>query len=140
MDPSTNPADVPGFQIARWADVSEEGQLHVEPGARPIQMSHSDGTGLPLVKLEAFGADVIRFAPGKGIMKHTHMGDSIIFVISGTGHVEYDGVQHDLAPGLSCLIPSMVNHAIQAATELVIIVVGNNHMALDSKDVLQQNT
>ena len=101
-------------------------------------MSHSEGTGLPLVKWESFGADVIRFAAGKGIMSHTHMGDSIIFVISGSGYIEYDGAKHDLKPGLSCLIPSMVNHAIRAESDLVIIVVGNNHKALDDENVLHQ--
>ena len=139
MDTTENTPGVPQFQINRWAEESEQGKLHVEPGARPVQMAHSDATGLPLVKHNSFGADVIRFEPGKGIMEHTHMGDSIVFVISGSGYIKHEGTEHTLAPGLCCLIPSMNKHAIRATTELVIIVVGNNHQALDSKDVLHSS-
>lgn len=135
MHHTENAMSIPPIQIVRWANAENNG-LSVDSGERPIQMAHSDGTGLPLVKLDKFGADVIRFAPGKGIMSHTHMGDSIVFVISGQGTIEYDGKEHTLTPGVCFLIPSMAQHAIRATSELIIIVVGNNHVALDDKNVL----
>jgi quercetin dioxygenase-like cupin family protein len=123
---------VPPIQISRWANILENEELSVSSGARPIQMCNSDGTGEPLVKIDKFGADVIRFAPGKGVMNHTHEGAHILFAIKGTGFVEYDGIDYALEPGVCYLVPSMVDHAIKATTELILIAVGNDHRALDS--------
>ena len=127
----------PEIQISRWADLGNNGNLNVPTGPRPIQMCSSDGTGSPLVKIGTFGADVIRFDAGKGVTNHTHEGAHILFVIKGSGFVEYDGVDHALEPGVCYLVPSMVDHAIKATTELVLIAVGNDHRALDSEDRLE---
>lgn len=130
-------AVVPDIQISRWADLGADGTLSIPSGIRPIQMCSSDGTGSPLVKIDTFGADVIRFDAGKGVTNHTHEGAHILFVIKGSGFVEYDGVDHALEPGVCYLVPSMVDHAIKATTELVLIAVGNDHRALDSQDRLE---
>ena len=127
----------PEIQISRWADLTEDGAISVPSGVRPIQMCNSDGTGSPLVKSDKFGADVIRFGAGEGVTNHTHEGAHILFVIKGSGFVEYDGVDHVLEPGVCYLVPSMVDHAIKATTELVLIAVGNDHRALDSQDRLE---
>ena len=121
-----------GLQIARWAQNSLDNKLIVEGGELPFKMCNSDGTGFPLLKDGKFGADIIRFAAGKGVMNHTHEGAHILIVIKGKGFVEYNGIDYKLEPGVCYLIPSLVDHAIKADTELVIIAVGNDHQPVDS--------
>ena len=125
---------VPALQIAKWAVPTVDGNLQIDGGVKPIKMGDTDGTGIPLVKNNSFGADVIRVPAGKGLPNHTHIGDHILFVIKGSGYVEYNGTLHPIYPGLSYLIPGEVDHAIKAKEDLVLIVVGNNHKALDSKE------
>jgi quercetin dioxygenase-like cupin family protein len=120
------------MQIAQWSAVGTDGAIIVKGGLQKFQMSHSDATGTPLVKRGKFGADVIRFEAGRGVMNHTHEGDHILFVIKGTGIVEYDGTEYDLVPGVCYLIPGCVDHAIKARTELLLIAVGNDHAPVDS--------
>jgi quercetin dioxygenase-like cupin family protein len=125
------------IQIAQFADLTESGFLTAKEGERPFKMCHSDGTGLPLLKLGKFGADVIRFAANEGVANHTHEGDHMLFVIKGTGFVEYNGTDHALHPGVCYLIPGHVDHAVKATTELVLIAVGNNHFPVDSEQRLE---
>ena len=122
------------IQTAFWADCRKDDTIEVHSGVRPIQMCNSDGTGSPLLTYKGFGADVIRFDAGKGVMNHIHVGDHILFVIKGRGLVEYNGVDHSLYPGICYLVPGHVDHTIKAETELILIAVGNNHQKLDSKD------
>jgi quercetin dioxygenase-like cupin family protein len=126
--------NVPNLLTAKWADIDESGKLQIDGNERPIKMRNSDGTGSPLFSFKGFGADIIRFAANEGVMNHTHEGDHILFVIKGTGIVEYNGVENPLYPGLSYLIPGQVDHAIRAKEDLVLIAVGNNHRPLDSKE------
>jgi quercetin dioxygenase-like cupin family protein len=124
------------IQISRFADLKGD-SLFVKPGALPTQMHMSDGTGLPLIKDGGFGADLIRFDAGKGVRNHTHEGAHILFVLKGNGFVEYNGVDHTLEPGVCYFVPSFVEHAIKATTELVLIAVGNDHRSVGSKDRLE---
>lgn len=120
------------IQIAKWADAAADGTLSVKSGPLPHKMCNSDGTGISLLKFQKFGADIIRFAANEGVMNHTHAGDHILFVIKGTGFVEYNGVDHELEPGVCYMIPGHVDHAIKAKTELLLIAVGNDHVPVDS--------
>lgn len=113
--------------IARW-DV---------PGDLPMQMAASDGRGLALVKRGAFGADLIRFAPGTGVAEHTHPGDHVLIVVSGTGWVDYDGVPHRLEQGAIYLVPGAVRHAIRAESELSLVSVANDHRDVGSPERLR---
>jgi mannose-6-phosphate isomerase-like protein (cupin superfamily) len=122
------------IQTAIWAVCDNGDKLVVKDDERSVQMYNSDGTGSPLLALNGFGADVIRFAAGKGVMNHTHIGDHILFVIKGRGIVEYNGVEYDLYPGICYLVPGSVNHAIRAIQNLVLIAVGNNHKPLESEE------
>ena len=124
--------NIPDIQIGHFAEHSTESGLVVQSGRRPIQMMNSDGTGTPLVCSGKFGADVIRFGPGEGVTNHTHVGEHILFVIKGTGFVEYEGVDYELKPGVCYLVASMADHAIKATEELVLIAVGNDHRPLGS--------
>jgi len=121
------------LQKAKWADVDSSGRLVIDGAARPIKMCNSDGTGYPLFTAGGFGADIIRFAANERVMNHTHEGDHILFVLKGQGVVEFDGVEYELYPGLAYFVPGMVDHAIRAAEDLVLIAVGNNHQPLDSQ-------
>jgi len=107
------------------------------PGALPVQMADSDGTAMPLVKLNEFGADLIRFAPGKRVGLHTHQGDHILVVVSGTGVLTFRGERHALYAGVVYLVPGSVPHAIDAETELSIIAVGNDHRDAGAEDRLE---
>lgn len=107
------------------------------PGPLQIQMAHSDGTAQPLVKLDRFGADLIRFAPGKGVQSHTHAGDHILAVVSGWGWLTFDGRRYPLISGTIYLVPGSVPHAIDATTELSIIAVGNDHRDAGAEDRLE---
>ncbi len=124
------------FKQAKWADYTDN-QLRINKGVLPIQMKHSDGTGLPLVTYENFGADIVRFPAGKGVGTHTHIGAHILIVLNGEGFVEYEGVDHPLLPGIVYMIPGNIKHAIKATTELILIAVGNDHKPLESEERLQ---
>lgn len=124
-------------KMAYWAKTDDASQnLLIESGARPVKMCHSDGTGQPLFSYNGFGADIIRFAAHEGVKNHTHEGDHILFVIKGHGFVEYNGIEYAMQPGLCYLIEGEIDHAIKATTDLVLIVVGNNHHPLDSEQRL----
>lgn len=125
------------IQTAKWAVYEGDERILVDDEERSIKMCNSDGTGEPLLALNGFGADIIRFAAGEGVMNHTHAGDHILFVIRGTGVVEYDGIEYELYPGLSYLVPGNVDHAIRATQNLVLIAVGNMHRSLDSNERMQ---
>jgi quercetin dioxygenase-like cupin family protein len=126
------PLNTQPIQIEKWAEVNADGSISVPVGPLPIQMHNSDGTGRALLKDGPFGADIIRFAQGKGVRNHTHAGAHILFVIKGSGIVEYNGVEHNLRPGVCYMIPGLVDHAIKADAELVMLVVGNDHQSLAS--------
>ena len=120
------------IQIAKWADKDATGNLSVPSGPRQREMRNSDATGSPLVVENKFGADVIRFGPNEGVPSHIHEGAHILFVIKGEGFVVYEGVEHRLEPGLCYFVPGMVEHAIKAESELILIAVGNDHRPVDS--------
>ena len=116
----------------------------VDRRALPIRMLHSDGTAKPLVLepatsawVGAFGADVIRFAAGGGVGRHTHPGAHILFCLAGRGFVEYGLTKHHLEPGFCYLIESNIKHAIEATTDLVLLAVGNDHQPAASKKRLR---
>lgn len=102
----------------------------------PFQMVQSDATGLPLLKYEEFGADLIRFEPGKKVGPHTHPGSHILVCLAGFGIVWYDGEELELKPGVCYLIPEFVPHAVYAHPEspesLVLMAIGNAHRPVDS--------
>ena len=124
------------FNSATWANIPKGIDISPKTGRLPIQMHNSDGTALPLLEYEGFGADIIRFEGGKGVATHTHKGDHFLFVLKGEGFVEYYGVDYPLSPGLVYLVPGSVPHAIKATTELVLIAIGNEHRQADSEDRL----
>jgi len=78
------------LQQATWALSDKDNkQLISLSGEQPLQMKHSYGTALPLLRDDSlpkkFGADLIRFKPNTGIGLHTHVGAHILLVIKGTG-------------------------------------------------------
>ncbi len=95
-------------------------------------MHASDGTAWKLVKNGDFGADLIRFPAGGGVGMHTHPGDHILIVSSGTGWVLHGDDKTWLYPGACYLVPGSVPHAIQADTELTMVSVANKHVDAES--------
>lgn len=132
---------IQAFQENTWAEFNKDKEvIESFSGQLPIQMSHSDGTALPLVVDtsldENFGADLIRFEAGKGVGLHTHVGAHILLVTKGTGILTYGEEKYNMYPGMVYLIPSNTPHAIDAETELVLIAVGNDHQPADSSSRL----
>lgn len=120
------------LQSSQWADYTKDRVLKINSHERSITMCHSDGTGEPLLSHNNFGADIIRFPAGKGVNTHIHDGDHILFVLSGSGILEFGPEEHELYPGLCYLVPGNIEHAIKAKEDLVLIAVGNDHRPLDS--------
>jgi len=125
------------FLTGKWADCDKNGNLVVSNTHLKHGMYNSDGTGSPLVVKNKFGADLIHFDAKKGVGMHTHIGAHILFVIAGTGYVDYYDKAFDLYPGLVYFVPSKVPHAIRAKTDLTLIAVGNDHRSVDSPERLE---
>jgi quercetin dioxygenase-like cupin family protein len=128
------------LQQAKWADFDEKAsRLILFEGEQPLSMHN--GTALPLLidrsGTSPFGGDIIRFAPGKGVGMHTHVGAHILLVTKGKGTLVYYEEKHPMFEGMIYLVESNVPHAIEAETELVIISIGNNHRPADSKERLE---
>ena len=120
------------LQIAKFCEW-DGSNLQVDTALRPKKMANSFGTGEELVRLNNFGADIIRFSAGEGVQNHTHPGDHILFVLSGSGYVIYEGHGEPLVPGICYLVKGEADHAIKASTDLVLIAVGNNHQRVDQE-------
>ncbi len=132
LDKNDSPSKHERLQWKRWASLSSEGQLNINTNARSLPMAHSDGTGEELVALNQFGADIIHFAAGKGVKKHVHAGDHILFVIHGSGTVSFYDEIYELAAGICYLIPGNAPHAIDARSDLVLIAVANHRFSVES--------
>lgn len=106
----------------------------------PHQMANSDATGIGLVKYGKFGADMIRFKPGKKVGPHTHPGDHVLICVRGKGILWYDGVQKQIDRGFIYMVPGDVPHAVYAdpksEEDLVLFAIGNDHQPVDSSDRL----
>ncbi len=126
----------PEIQIAKFADVSKNGDLKIHSGERPIDMKHSDGTAQELLLLWKFWADVIRFDAGKWVSNHTHPGDHILLTLKWEWFVEYDGVDHALKPWVAYMVPWSVDHAIKATSELILMSIANDHRPAWSEERL----
>lgn len=111
-------------------------RFDVTTGVLPVKMHASDATALELVSLAGFGADLIRFPVGGCVPSHTHPGSHILFVISGGGWVDYDGMTCPLQPGVCYLVPGGVVHGIRAETELTLLAVANDHRRAGAEDRL----
>jgi len=117
------------LQAVSILDIPQHGRL-------PVRMHTSDGTAYRLVKHGSFGSDLIRFPAGGCVPDHTHVGDHILYVLGGSGFVDYDGEPWPLEEGVIYLIPGMIRHAIRATTELTLLAIGNEHRDAAAEDRL----
>lgn len=124
------------LQRSTFADVNSDGELMPFKWEFGIQMMHSDWTAKPLLLLNNFWADLIRFAPGKGVGTHTHPWDHILLVMVWTGRVEYNWVDYELKPWVAYMVPGSVPHAIKAKDELVLMSIANEHRPAWSQERL----
>jgi quercetin dioxygenase-like cupin family protein len=132
------------LQIARWAHLARDDRLDVDTSAGPIQMAKSQGTATPLLSIPGrLGADMIRFAPGKGVPAHTHAGRHVLLTVAGrSGNVNYDGADHRLEPGVSYFVAENVMHSIDAGDDapLVLLAVGDGHVPANDPSRLKLET
>lgn len=106
------------------------------PGPLPVRMHASAATARELVAAGPFGADLIRFPAGGCVPDHTHPGAHILFVLSGTGWVDYEREPVRLEPGVCYLIPPGARHGIRAETELTLLAVANDRRPAGSSERL----
>lgn len=130
--------DMEHLQQAVWANIWVSGDIQPFSGEMDIQMMHSDGTARSLLLYKNFGADIIRFAPWKGVGTHTHEGDHILVVLVGNGWVEYNWIDYDLKPWIAYMVPWSVPHAIKANSELVLMAIANDHRPAGSEERLRK--
>lgn len=138
-------------QTAYFATSDSSGTLlPLYKGSQPIRMHLSQGTARQLLFdtscEKPFGLDQIRFAPSEGVAMHTHPGSHILLCIGGKGTLE---MKHSLADnliletvnleaGIAYLVPSLVPHSVYAKedSELLLLVIGNDHRRADATDRL----
>lgn len=103
-----------------------------------LPMHASDAKGLPLLyDGGCFGADVIHFPPNGKVPMHTHPGAHCLFCVGGSGYVHVDRMSYHLTVGDCYLIRDNEPHAVEATCDgLRLIVVGNNHRPVNSKERL----
>jgi quercetin dioxygenase-like cupin family protein len=116
---------------------SELQKRNYQDGGDFVAMVASQGMGLPLVAVDKFGADILRFEPGHKTLMHTHPGDHILFVVKGAGFLIFDGEFYKLSAGDCYFVPGSVPHQVGATiAELLLLSVANNHRPVDSKERL----
>lgn len=106
-------------------------------GPLPHQMVNSDATGLPLLKDGGFAADLIRFPAGGCVRPHVHPGGHMLFVVGGSGELEFGGERVGLQNGVAYYVPGATPHAIYAETELTLISVSDDHRPVDAAERLE---
>lgn len=104
------------------------------PGLELLQMQNSQAMGIPLVLDKFFGADMLVFQPWETTETHTHEGDHILFVVSGSGILIFDGALNVIYEGDCYFVPGSVPHKVSASGEtLYLLSVANYHQPVDSQ-------
>jgi len=67
-----------------------------------------------LAQNDALSLTLFAFDQGEEIATHTSRGDALVTVLSGTGRITLDGVDHGLHAGQSILMPAQIPHAVFA--------------------------
>ncbi|GAA1649435.1 hypothetical protein GCM10009828_093310 [Actinoplanes couchii] len=122
------------LRIVNWAEQTGDETLRVPASARALTMQGHLASGEPLVGNGHLGADVIRCAAGGGFAPHTHIGDHLLFVVSGKGTITYDGRVYPTNPGQVYFVEGAVPHAVGAITDHVLLSIGTPHRAVDADD------
>lgn len=90
----------------------------------------TDGVGL--------GADLVEMQPGAAFPLHVHLGDHILYIISGEGLVHVDDADYPLREGDTVFIPAEYPHGVRvldaATAPLVFLAVGHPHRHVGARD------
>jgi quercetin dioxygenase-like cupin family protein len=111
--------------------------LNVDLGPRPVQLTDSVATGLPLVSNGYLGADIIRLGKGERFRPHVHIGDHLLLAIGGEGTVTFGGRIYPVFAGEIYLVPGGIPHAVGAISDHVLLSIGAPHRAIDAFDRMQ---
>lgn len=97
-------------------------------------MANSDAKGVAVLHDgQTFGADVIEFPSFGQVQRHTHAGQHMLFVLSGSGVVIRNDCSTELKQGSAYLVGSQVPHSVYAGADgLKLLVVGDKHQPVDS--------
>ncbi len=113
-----------------------------------------DGQGYPLPGIRgragatgftssghALGADLIEMAPGSAFPLHTHPGDHMLYIVSGTGLVHVGEIDYPFGRGDTILVPASLPHGVRipvdAPSACQFLAVGMPHRALAARDRMQ---
>jgi len=96
------------------------------PGQNPDEMACE----IPLFDFastdHAMGARLITIPPERSFARHTHPNAyHFIYILEGTGIIEYDGAVHELKPQQCCLVVRGVPHKLGAGKEGLRAIVVN---------------
>jgi quercetin dioxygenase-like cupin family protein len=96
------------------------------PGQNPDEMAHE----APLFDFASthhnMGARLITIPPNRAFARHTHPNAyHFIYILEGTGIIEYDGAVHELKPQQCCLVLRGVPHKLGAGKEGLQAIVVN---------------
>lgn len=91
---------------------------------------------------ERLGLDLMEMQPGSSFPIHAHVGDHIMYILSGCGVARVGGIDHQLGPGDSIYIPAEHPHNFicpEKSTEpLVFLAVGHPHRRLSAHDRMRK--
>ena len=85
------------------------------------------------------GVDLIEMKPGAAFPLHSHPGDHILFVISGSGIVHIDGIDYAIDTEDSIFIPAEYPHGVRfdgcsSSSVFQFLAFGYPHKHLSAKD------
>jgi quercetin dioxygenase-like cupin family protein len=117
----------------RQLELLSVSQLTQQPA--PINVHDAPAKAHKLLTNGHLGADLLVVEPDSRFPLHTHPGDHLLLVITGTGGVFYGGEDVATRPGDLCLVPGGVPHSVYAGKRgQIIMAIGAPHTPVDSHE------
>jgi quercetin dioxygenase-like cupin family protein len=128
-------------------------QIHIQSLSKKSMQVMYDDTGRTLLDIKGvggahavtadgapLGVDQITMWPGSAFPLHTHEGDHLLYVLSGTGALHVDGVDYVLREGDSVYVPANFPHAVRGPADgspVHILAFGIPHHPIDATTRMQ---
>lgn len=125
------------FDETQWQNMRDEAG-NVLPGIR----GKSGASGISQYG-EHIGCDLIELQPGAAFPMHTHLGDHVIYAISGKGAITIDGMIHTLDAGkhqsifVAAQNPHNVGTLPDAQEPFVILAISHPQKEVSATDRMQ---
>jgi len=105
-----------------------------------FNMVGSEALGTPLVKQTDFAADMLFFQANQSTCLHTHPGNHILYVVSGSGFLLFAEERHVLTQGDCYFVPGEVPHQVSASklSSMHLLSIADNHRPVWSEERLNK--